>query len=82
MSENGEGAESTPDSEETPFGPAYSNYVLAVLFIAYVFNFIDRTIPSMLVEPIKEDLGVSDTQMGLLTGTMPLSRIAAREVSS
>ena len=58
------------ESGENPFTPAYSNYVLALLFIAYVFNFIDRTIPAMLVEPIKQDLGVSDTQMGLLTGTM------------
>ena len=58
------------DSEQTPFSPGYSNYVLALLFIAYVFNFIDRTIPSMLVEPIKQDLGLSDTQMGALTGTM------------
>ncbi len=75
MSENsggaeGQAADATQDAEETPFGPTYSNYVLAILFIAYVFNFIDRTIPSMLVEPIKADLGVSDTQMGFLTGTM------------
>ena len=44
--------------------------MLGVLFVAYVFNFIDRTIPAMLVEPIKADLDISDTQIGLLTGTM------------
>jgi predicted MFS family arabinose efflux permease len=48
--------------------PAYANYVLGVLFVVYVFNFIDRQILSILVDPIKADLGVSDTAMGFLTG--------------
>ena len=51
------------------FSPAYANYVLGVMFLAYVFNFIDRQIISILLEPIKKDLGVSDTAMGFLTGT-------------
>lgn len=55
--------------EERPISPAYANYVLGVLFLAYVFNFIDRQIISILLEPIKEDLQVSDTAMGFLTGT-------------
>jgi sugar phosphate permease len=46
----------------------YPNYVLAVLFVVYVFNFIDRTILSILVEDVKRELGVSDTAMGFLTG--------------
>ncbi len=46
----------------------YTNYVLGVLFVVYVFNFIDRQIINILLEPIKEDLGASDTQMGFLTG--------------
>jgi len=46
----------------------YPNYVLGMLALAYVFNFIDRNILSVLIEPIKKDLGVSDTQMGLLGG--------------
>jgi MFS family permease len=46
----------------------YPNYVLAVLFFVYVFNFIDRTILSILVEDVKRELGVSDTAMGFLTG--------------
>ncbi len=72
MSESQEAgvADVADDESAAGFSPAYSNYVLGVLFVAYVFNFIDRTIPSMLVEPIKADLGISDTQMGLLTGTM------------
>jgi predicted MFS family arabinose efflux permease len=51
-----------------PFTPRYANYVLGVLFVVYVFNFIDRQILSILLDPIKADLGVSDTAMGFLTG--------------
>jgi MFS family permease len=46
----------------------YPNYVLGMLSLAYVFNFIDRNILSVLVEPIKKDLGISDAQIGLLGG--------------
>jgi MFS family permease len=35
---------------------------------AYVFSFVDRQILSLLVGPIREDLGISDTQMSLLMG--------------
>jgi predicted MFS family arabinose efflux permease len=55
-----------PAAEAVP--QAYSNYVLAVLFVVYVFNFIDRQILSILIDPIKAELGASDTQMGFLTG--------------
>jgi MFS family permease len=48
--------------------PAYANYVLALLFLAYVFNFIDRQILGILLESIKRDLEVSDFWMGMLTG--------------
>ncbi len=52
----------------SPSERRYANYVLGVLFLVYVFNFIDRTILSILVEDVKQDLGVSDTAMGFLTG--------------
>jgi MFS family permease len=39
---------------------------VVLLTVAYVFSFIDRYILGLLVEPIKGDLGLSDTQMGLL----------------
>jgi MFS family permease len=48
--------------------PRYSRYVLGVLFVVYVSNFIDRQILAILVEPIKQEFGASDTQMGFLTG--------------
>jgi len=47
---------------------AGSHFALALLVVVYTFNFIDRQILSILIEPIKLELGLSDTQMGLLTG--------------
>jgi predicted MFS family arabinose efflux permease len=46
----------------------YKWVVLATLTIVYVFNFIDRQVLVILQEPIKAELGLSDTQLGLLTG--------------
>ena len=51
-----------------PQSQAYRYYVLGVLFLAYALNFLDRSILNILVEPIKRELGVSDTAMGLLSG--------------
>jgi MFS family permease len=51
-----------------PERPAYANYVLALLFVAYVINFVDRQIVSILAEPIKQALGVSDSWIGFLGG--------------
>lgn len=76
-------------TEQTnPASPRYANYVLGALFVVYIFNFVDRQILAILIPPIKEDLGVSDTLMGLLTGPvfvisytlagLPLARWADR----
>lgn len=46
----------------------HRGYALSVLVVVYVFNFIDRQILNILQEPIKADLGLSDTQLGMLTG--------------
>ena len=43
-------------------------YVLAILTLVYTFNHIDRQILLILVEPIKADLQISDSAIGLLTG--------------
>lgn len=51
-----------------PPSAAYANYVLALLSLVYVVNFIDRQILAMLIVPIKEEFGVSDTALGLLSG--------------
>jgi len=43
-------------------------YVLFVLVVVYTFNFIDRQIVGILAVPIKADLGLSDSQLGLMGG--------------
>lgn len=50
--------------------PAFTNpkLMLWILMIVYVLNFLDRQILNILAEPIKGDLGLSDTQLGLLAG--------------
>lgn len=43
-------------------------YMVILMTIAYMFSFIDRYILGLLIDPIKADLGLSDTQIGLLLG--------------
>lgn len=78
--------------EATPATPAaittgsYKYYVLAVLTVVSFFNYMDRMVLAVLVEPIKRDLNLSDTQIGLLSGFafaalyatlgIPLARLA------
>jgi len=62
--------------------------VLAVLLVMYTFNYLDRFVLSILVEPIKAELGVSDAAMGFLIGPafaifytalgVPIARLADR----
>lgn len=77
------------DSSPTPdYSEGYKKYVLLLLTGVYVFNFIDRQILVILQESIKEDLALSDTQLGLLTGLafaifyvtvgLPIARLADR----
>jgi hypothetical protein len=49
-------------------GFAYRSYVLAVLVIVYTFNFIDRQIVGILAVPIKSELALTDSQLGLMGG--------------
>lgn len=71
--------------------PRYSpgaRYGLFLLFVVALFNYIDRSIVAILQEPIKRDLQLSDTQLGLLTGlsfalvyatmALPIARLADR----
>lgn len=46
----------------------YSWYVLVLLSLIYVSSHLDRQILNILVQPIKEEFGVSDTMMGLIAG--------------
>jgi MFS family permease len=68
--------------------PARAWGSLAVLMAAYTVSFVDRTILSLLIPPIQQDLGLSDTRVSLLAGFafalfytvmgIPLGRIADR----
>ncbi len=55
--------------EEAPYpAPAYAWYTAFVLMLAYMLAFLDRQILSLMVAPIKRDLGISDTGMSLILG--------------
>lgn len=74
-----------PTSGE-PRTPAYAWYVLTILFLVYILNFVDRQIVSILAEDIKRDLHLRDEDLGFLYGTafgvfyalfgIPLGRLA------
>ena len=49
-------------------GTAYAWYVTGLLFLVGAFNLMDRQLLAILLEPIKRELALSDTAMGLLTG--------------
>lgn len=65
-----------------------THYALGMLAIIYIFNYIDRLVVSILIEPIKLEFGVSDTMIGLLSGVtfalfytafgLPLGRLSDR----
>jgi MFS family permease len=75
-------------SEEQAASLAYRSYVLVVLVIVYTFNFIDRQIIGILAVPIKAELRLSDSQLGLMGGLafalfytflgIPIARLADR----
>jgi len=57
------------NAEKPPlYTKPYTHYVLGILTVVYVFNFIDRQILAILAQSIKVDLGLSDTQIGALSG--------------
>ncbi len=47
---------------------AYSFYVVAVFMLLYMLSFVDRVLISLMIEPIKGEFDLSDTQIGLLVG--------------
>src|SRR3954468_17625320 len=66
----------------------HRTYVLSVLLVVYIFNFVDRNILSIVAQPMKEELALADWQVGLLGGVafaffyvimgLPIARIAER----
>ena len=55
-------------SRATTIGPNYRKYALGILLIGYIINFVDRSILSLLLEPIKLELALTDSQLGFLGG--------------
>ena len=47
---------------------AYKHYMLGLLTVVAAFNYLDRVVLAMLLEPIKQDFQLSDSQLGVLTG--------------
>ena len=72
-----------------PVKPARPGAILALLFVAYTLNFLDRLVVSILKIPIKAELSLSDTQLGLMGGiafasvystlAIPVARYADRK---
>jgi len=82
-------AAETTSSDPAPYPSSFAAwYSVAVLMLIYVFSFIDRTTISLLVEPMKRDLQISDTQIGMLQGLafallytflgLPIARLSDR----
>ena len=57
-----------PASAATATDNRATRLMLWTLLVVYVFNFLDRQIVNILAEPIRKDLNLSDTQIGLMTG--------------
>jgi MFS family permease len=70
------------------FSESYKRGVLVALTLAYALNFVDRTIVGIIGQPMKESLGMTDAQLGLLGGFafailytimgVPIARLAER----
>ncbi len=79
-------APAQPAAPPSATSSGFAWYTVVILTACYTLSFIDRQILGLLVGPIKKDFGVSDTQIGLLTGLafslfytflgLPLGRIA------
>jgi MFS family permease len=67
----------------------YRAYALGLLLLIYIFNFVDRSVVNILAEPIKDDLGLADWQIGLMSGLafavfytilgLPIAQLAERQ---
>jgi MFS family permease len=79
----------TAGNSDSPYPSSFAAwYSVAVLMLMYIFSFIDRTTISLLVEPMKRDLHISDTQIGMLQGLafallytflgLPIARLSDR----
>lgn len=62
-------SQSSSETQATVWpSPATAWFTVGVLVVAFIFSIADRIIISLLVDPIKADLGLTDTDMGLMMG--------------
>ena len=72
-----------------PYSASYTRYAMFLLLGIYIVNFLDRAVVNILAEPIKNDLGLADWQLGLMSGLafaifytvlgIPIARLAERK---
>lgn len=62
--------ETVPSGSDAAIVSSRTWWLLAVLTAVYTLNFVDRKLPFILIEDIKRDLDLSDTQIGVLTGVL------------
>jgi sugar phosphate permease len=76
-------------SRATQFSDFYRRYAMSLLLVIGIMNYLDRYVINIIVEPIKNDLGLADWHLGLLTGLafgilytllgLPIARLADRK---
>jgi MFS family permease len=82
------GAPDVVPDEAVPLSDSYRRYAMWMLLLVYILNFVDRQVINILAEPIKRDLGLSDTALGMMSGLafavfytvlgLPIARLADR----
>jgi MFS family permease len=89
MATHSPSADAAASSDSSKYPTSFAAwYSVAVLLLMYIFSFIDRTTISLIVEPMKRDLQISDTQIGMLQGLafallytflgLPIARLSDR----
>ena len=81
-------SEVIPKKPPVAYSANYTRYAVGVLTVVYIFNFTDRQILSILMTPIKQEMLLTDTQLGFLSGIafaifyatlgIPIARLADR----
>lgn len=72
-----------------PYSAAYTRYAMGLLLGIYIVNFLDRQVVNILAEPMKQELGLADWQLGLMSGLafavfytflgIPIAQLAERK---
>lgn len=59
----------SPNGAERPYPPRpYAYFTVGLIMFAYIFAFVDRVALSLVIDPIRNDLGLNDTQVSALVG--------------